>query len=132
MGEDDGPKISAVAEPRPAKNQPDNAGIDHAERALHIMRGTEKNAASCDCCPARALSTGGRIITIGSGLAERVPFPGITTYAMSKSALSSFTRGLGSSGITVNIVQPGSVDTDANPADGPTADFQRGMTSLGR
>lgn len=82
------------------------------------------------------LSDGGRIISIGSGLAERVPFAGVTAYAMSKSALLSFTRGLsrelGPNGITVNLVQPGSVDTDANPADGPSADFQRSLSSLGR
>lgn len=82
------------------------------------------------------LSHGGRIISIGSGLGERVPFPGVTAYAMSKAALTSLTRGLsrelGPNGITVNLVQPGSTDTDANPADGPAGDFQRGMTSLGR
>lgn len=82
------------------------------------------------------LAEGGRIISIGSGLGERVPFPGVTAYAMSKSALTSFTRGLsrelGPNGITVNLVQPGSVDTDANPADGAAADFQRSLTSLGR
>jgi len=82
------------------------------------------------------LPKGGRIISIGSGLAERVPFPGVTAYAMSKSALLSFTRGLsrelGPQGITVNLVLPGSTDTDANPADGPAADFQRAMSSLGR
>lgn len=82
------------------------------------------------------LSEGGRIISIGSALAERVPFPGITAYAMSKSALLSFTRGLsrelGPQGITVNLVLPGSTDTDANPADGESADFQRGLTSIGR
>lgn len=82
------------------------------------------------------LPNGGRIISIGSGLGERVPFPGVTAYAMSKSALNSFTRGLsrelGPSGITVNLVQPGSVDTDANPADGANSDFQRNLTSLGR
>ena len=82
------------------------------------------------------LGEGGRIITIGSGLGERVPFPGITTYAMSKAALTSFTRGLsrelGPNGITVNLVQPGSVNTDSNPADGPAAEFQRSLTSLGR
>jgi 3-oxoacyl-[acyl-carrier protein] reductase len=81
------------------------------------------------------LAAGGRIISIGSGLAERVPFAGVTAYAMSKSALLSFTRGLsrelGPKGITVNMVLPGSTDTDANPADGPAADFQRGMSSLG-
>lgn len=82
------------------------------------------------------LADGGRIVTIGSGLAERVPFPGVTAYAMSKSALLSFTRGLsrelGPKGITVNLVLPGSTDTDSNPADGPAANFQKGMTSLGR
>lgn len=82
------------------------------------------------------LGRGGRIITIGSALGERVPFPGITTYAMSKAALTSFTRGLsrevGPAGITVNLIQPGATDTDANPADGDTADFQRSLTSLGR
>ncbi|MGX9965568.1 SDR family NAD(P)-dependent oxidoreductase [Roseomonas sp. F4] len=82
------------------------------------------------------LGKGGRIITIGSSLGERVPFPGMTIYAMSKSALTSFTRGLsrelGPNGITVNLVQPGATDTDANPADGQSADFQRSLTSLGR
>ena len=39
---------------------------------------------------------------------------------------------LGPKGITVNLVQPGSTDTDANPADGAAADFQRSLTSLGR
>jgi 3-oxoacyl-[acyl-carrier protein] reductase len=82
------------------------------------------------------LAEGGRIISIGSGLGERVPFPGVTAYAMSKAALTSFTRGLsrelGPNGITVNLVQPGSTDTDANPADGAGAEFQRSLTSLGR
>lgn len=82
------------------------------------------------------LGEGGRIVTIGSALGERVPFPGITLYAMSKAALTSFTRGLsrelGPTGITVNLVQPGATDTDANPAEGQGADFQRGLTSLGR
>lgn len=82
------------------------------------------------------IGEGGRIITIGSALGERVPFPGITIYAMSKAALTSFTRGLsrelGPKGVTVNLIQPGATDTDSNPALGPAADFQRGLTSLGR
>lgn len=82
------------------------------------------------------LAEGGRIVSIGSGLGERVPFPGATVYAMSKAALVAFTRGLsrelGPNGITVNLVQPGSTDTDSNPADGPAAVFQRSLTSLGR
>ncbi len=82
------------------------------------------------------LPEGGRIISIGSGLGDRVPFPGVTAYAMSKSALLSFTRGLsrevGPRGITVNLVAPGSTDTEANPADGEAADFQRSLSSIGR
>jgi NAD(P)-dependent dehydrogenase (short-subunit alcohol dehydrogenase family) len=84
----------------------------------------------------RHMTEGGRIISIGSNLAERVPFPGVALYAMSKSALIGFTKGLardlGDRGITVNLVQPGSTNTDMNPADGPTADDQRGLSALGR
>ncbi|RIJ01432.1 SDR family oxidoreductase [Achromobacter sp. K91] len=69
------------------------------------------------------MGTGGRIISIGSCFAQRVPYGGVTLYAMSKSALIGFTKGLarevGGRGITVNIVDPGSTDTDMNPADGP-------------
>ena len=81
------------------------------------------------------LGEGGRIISIGSCLGERVPFPGVTVYSMTKSALLSFTRGLarevGPQGITVNLLQPGSTDTDMNPADGAQSDLQRSMTALG-
>jgi len=82
------------------------------------------------------LSAGGRIISIGSCLAERVPFAGSTAYSMTKSALLAFTRGLsrdlGSRDITVNLVQPGPIDTDMNPADGEHADVIRALTALGR
>lgn len=79
---------------------------------------------------------GGRIVSIGSSLAERVPFPGVTVYSLTKSALLAFTRGLarelGPNDITVNLVQPGATDTDMNPADGEQADGLRAMTALGR
>ncbi|QUS37444.1 3-oxoacyl-ACP reductase FabG [Tardiphaga alba] len=82
------------------------------------------------------LADGGRIISIGSCLAERVPFGGVTVYSMSKSALLAFTRGLarevGPRGITVNLVHPGPTDTDMNPAQGEQADGQRGLTALGQ
>ncbi|MFC9975199.1 SDR family oxidoreductase [Spirillospora sp. NPDC127200] len=85
---------------------------------------------------ARHLGPGGRIINIGSSLAERVPDPGWTLYATSKSALLGLTRGLardlGPRGITVNVVQPGSTDTEMNPADSPGADHERSLTALGR
>lgn len=85
---------------------------------------------------ARHLPDGGRIINIGSNLAERVPMAGITAYAMTKSALNSMTRGLARDlaerGIRVTQVDPGSTDTDMNPADGPNGGPQRAMIPLGR
>lgn len=68
---------------------------------------------------------GGRIITIGSNAGLTVPFAGIAVYAATKSAMESFTRGLarelGARAITVNLVRPGPIDTDMNPADGSLA-----------
>ncbi|MFC9680895.1 SDR family oxidoreductase [Streptomyces sp. NPDC056948] len=82
------------------------------------------------------LPEGGRIITIGSCMAQRVPGPGGTLYAMSKAALAGLTkalaRELGGRGITANLVLPGPIDTDMNPADGPHAEGQAAMTALGR
>jgi 3-oxoacyl-[acyl-carrier protein] reductase len=75
---------------------------------------------------ARHINKGGRIITIGSVNADRMPFAGGSVYAMTKAAVAGLTRGLardlGPRGITVNVVQPGPVDTDMNPADGPFAE----------
>jgi 3-oxoacyl-[acyl-carrier protein] reductase len=80
------------------------------------------------------LPRGGRIITIGSCMVERVAGPGGSVYAMSKSALIGLTKGmardLGPKGITVNLVHPGPVDTDMNPADGEGADWQRSLNAL--
>jgi NAD(P)-dependent dehydrogenase (short-subunit alcohol dehydrogenase family) len=85
---------------------------------------------------ARRMLDGGRIISIGSCFAERVPYPGVSLYAMSKSALIGMTRGLardlGPRRITVNVVHPGSTDTDMNPADGKGADQERSFIALGR
>ncbi|MEV6807462.1 SDR family oxidoreductase [Streptomyces sp. NPDC017248] len=82
------------------------------------------------------LRPGGRIITVGSCVAARVPGPGATLYAMSKSAVVGLTkalaRELAGRGITANVVHPGPTDTDMNPADGPYASGQAAMTALGR
>ena len=71
------------------------------------------------------LKQGGRIVTIGSNVSQRVPFGGLTVYALTQSPLLAFTQGLarelGSQGITVNLVQPGPIDTDLNPANGNLA-----------
>ncbi|WP_432192277.1 SDR family oxidoreductase [Streptomyces sp. bgisy027] len=85
---------------------------------------------------AARMAAGGRIITIGTCMTQRVPGPGGTLYATSKSALIGLTkalaRELGPRGITANIVHPGPIDTDMNPADGPFASGQAAMTALGR
>ncbi len=85
---------------------------------------------------AARMPEGGRIITIGSCMAQRVPGPGGTLYATSKAALAGMTkalaRELGGRGITANLVHPGPIDTDMNPADGPYAAGQAAMTALGR
>jgi NAD(P)-dependent dehydrogenase (short-subunit alcohol dehydrogenase family) len=82
------------------------------------------------------LGKGGRIITIGSYFADRVPSPVLGIYAASKSALIAFNkalaRELGPRDITVNLVQPGSIDTDMNPAHGPTAETLKQFMALGR
>jgi NAD(P)-dependent dehydrogenase (short-subunit alcohol dehydrogenase family) len=41
-------------------------------------------------------------------------------------------REFGPRDITVNLVQPGSTNTDMNPADGEFSDFQRALMPLGR
>ncbi|UGY09974.1 SDR family oxidoreductase [Phyllobacterium pellucidum] len=85
---------------------------------------------------AALMGAGGRIVSIGSNLGERVPFTGLSIYATSKAALTGLTkalaRDLGPKEITVNIVQPGSTDTDMNPADGDHADAQRALMAIPR
>lgn len=82
------------------------------------------------------LPAGGRIISIGSAGADRIVGEPGSVYYMTKSALQSFTRGLarelGPRDITVNLVQPGSTNTDMNPANGESADWQRSLMPLGR
>ncbi|MBU2031515.1 MAG: 3-oxoacyl-ACP reductase FabG [Alphaproteobacteria bacterium] len=84
----------------------------------------------------RQMPPGGRIINIGSCLSRRVPSPGFSLYAMTKAGLTGLTKGLardlGPRGITVNEISPGPIDTDMNPATGPSADFQRSLTAIGR
>jgi 3-oxoacyl-[acyl-carrier protein] reductase len=82
------------------------------------------------------LDEGGRIISIGSVLADRAPFGEISVYALSKAAVAGLSRNLarelGPRGITVNTVQPGPVETDMNPASGEFADVVRSLTALGQ
>ena len=84
----------------------------------------------------RHMKHGGRIVTIGSCLGERVMTPGLVPYSATKGAVKIFaqalSRELGSRGITVNNVQPGPIDTELNPATGDWAVPQKAATALGR
>lgn len=85
---------------------------------------------------ARRMPEGGRIIVIGSVNGDRMPIPGMASYAVSKSALQGLARGLardfGPRGITINVVQPGPIDTDANPAQGPMRDLMHSFMAIKR
>jgi 3-oxoacyl-[acyl-carrier protein] reductase len=82
------------------------------------------------------MGEGGRIISIGSVLGARSPWPGIADYSATKAAVAAYTRGwardLGPKGVTVNTVQPGPIDTDMNSSDGDSAAAQKAATTLGR
>jgi 3-oxoacyl-[acyl-carrier protein] reductase len=82
------------------------------------------------------MGPGGRIVSIGSCLGSHTPFPGIADYSATKAAVAGYTRGwardLGPKGITVNVVQPGPIDTDMNPDGTDQAAAQKAATALGR
>jgi 3-oxoacyl-[acyl-carrier protein] reductase len=85
----------------------------------------------------KLMGEGGRIVTVGSMLADRASFPGLADYVATKAAVVGYTKGaardLGPRGITVNVVQPGSIDTEMNPKDGGEfAETQRGLHALQR
>jgi len=85
---------------------------------------------------AKRMPEGGRIILIGSVNGDRMPFAGAAAYALTKSALQGMARGLardfGDRSITVNVVQPGPVDTDMNPAAGPMASEMHSYMAIKR
>ncbi|KLL09701.1 SDR family NAD(P)-dependent oxidoreductase [Protofrankia coriariae] len=111
----------------------DETTLDQVDRTLAVNVRAAFLAAQA---AARHMTEGGRIITIGTCLAERVPGPGTTLYSMSKAALTGLTKGLardlGPRGITATVVHPGPIHTDMNPEGSPTAAFQRSLTALGR
>ncbi|MGI6855800.1 SDR family NAD(P)-dependent oxidoreductase [Mesorhizobium sp. 1B3] len=121
-----------------------NAGIFHAAPVEELtLDDFEKTVAINLRAPflasraaAAHMGKGGRIVSIGSNMAIRVPGEGLSLYSLSKAALIGMTKGLardlGPKGITVNVVHPGSTDTDMNPAGGPGADGQRALMAIPR
>lgn len=82
------------------------------------------------------LADGGRIIIIGSINGERAIFAGAGIYAATKHAVAGLAKGwareFAPRGILVNVIQPGPVDTDMNPADGEIAAQMIPLLPLGR
>ena len=82
------------------------------------------------------MNNGGRIITIGSTGAGRSPYPGVGDYSATKAALAAYTRSwareLGHRNITANIIQPGLINTDMNPSNGPYSANMLQAVALGR
>lgn len=82
------------------------------------------------------MQAGGRVIMIGSCVADRAAYPGSSVYALTKAAIAGFTRGLardlGPRGITAVNVQPGPTETDMNPDDGQRREWLRSASPVGR
>lgn len=103
------------------------------ERQLDI---NVRGVAAAVRAAAPLMSQDGRIVSIGTTGADRIAFAGAADYVASKAAVAAYTRGwardLGPRGITVNIVQPGAINTEMNPQDGAFAETLKGMAALGR
>lgn len=70
---------------------------------------------------ARQMPEGGRILIIGSVNGDRMPVAGMAR---------GLARDFGPRGITINVVQPGPIDTDANPANGPMRDMLHSLMAI--
>lgn len=82
------------------------------------------------------LADGGRVLIVGSVMGDTSMFPGAAVYGASKSAVQGLAKGwardLAPRGILVNVIQPGPIDTDLNPADGELAAHLTSTIPLGR
>jgi NAD(P)-dependent dehydrogenase (short-subunit alcohol dehydrogenase family) len=87
--------------------------------AFHILRAV---------IPHMRKAGAGRIIAIGSRAADD-PGPGVGAYSASKAALVSLIRTVAAenkdTGITANVILPGTMDTPANRRDMPGADLSK-------
>ena len=86
---------------------------------FHILRAS---------IPALRQSGSGRIIAIGSRAAIE-PGPGVGAYGASKAAMVSLIKTVAlenrDAGVTANVILPGTMDTPANRAAMPDADFSK-------
>jgi NAD(P)-dependent dehydrogenase (short-subunit alcohol dehydrogenase family) len=87
--------------------------------------------ASKAALPHLLANNSGRIVNIGAGAAAKAA-AGMGAYAASKAGVARLTEALSeevkANGITVNAVLPSIIDTAANRADMPKADFAKWVT----
>ncbi|MGZ8571105.1 MAG: SDR family NAD(P)-dependent oxidoreductase [Actinomycetota bacterium] len=115
----------------------DGATLDETEPAT-FRRMLDVNALGVvhglRCADARMRNGGSIVITSTAALAW--PFPGYMAYSASKAPLESLrvhaAMKLGSRGIRVNTVSPGTIITDMQPAGDPEARIAPLATCLGR
>jgi len=98
---------------------------------LYSMNLKTALCASKAALPHLIANSSGRIVNIGAGAATRAA-AGMGAYAASKAGVAKLTEALSeevkANGITVNAVLPSIVDTAANRADMPKADFTKWVT----
>jgi 3-oxoacyl-[acyl-carrier protein] reductase len=113
----------------------DDPNVDRAalDRQLDV---NVKGVAAAVRAAVPVMTDGGRIVSIGTTGAVHIPFAGAADYVATKATVAAYTRGwardLGPRNITVNVVQPGAINTDMNPQDGPFAETLKGLAALGR
>lgn len=89
-------------------------------------------SASCAALPLLLRAGSGRIVNVGAAAAAAKAGTGMGAYTASKAGVLKLTEALADEvkdrGITVNAVMPSVIDTLANRADMPKADFTRWVT----
>ena len=96
----------------------DDPDVDTA--ALDLMHATNYLGVIATIRAAsRVLRTGGRIVTVSSGLGTRVGVPGVADYSATKSGIERYTLGvardLGRRNITANVVEAGLMESGMEP-----------------
>ncbi|MBW9116910.1 SDR family oxidoreductase [Rhizobium cauense] len=66
----------------------------------------------------KVMESGGRVVALGSSVADRIGTPGLADFAAARAAIAAFCKGaahdLGPRGITVNVVQIGAIASRAD------------------
>lgn len=105
----------------------DAASADSWDKMFAINLKTALNASRA-ALPSLLETGAGRIVNVGAQAADRAA-EGMGAYAASKAAVHRLTESLADElklkGVTVNAVLPSIIDTPANRADMPNADFSR-------